>query len=123
MEQDLYDEFGNYIGPDLDESDDSEEEQERMEPVREHVDVVQDQSSLMVVDHEINAPNQIIMHEDKKYYPSAEEVYGPGVETLVQEEDTQLLTVPIIAPPKVEKTFAMEKDLPDTSYNKQYSKL
>lgn len=35
---------------------------------------------------------QIVLHEDKKYYPSAEEVYGPDVETIVQEEDTQALT-------------------------------
>lgn len=34
----------------------------------------------------------IVLHEDKKYYPSAEEVYGPDVETIVQEEDTQALT-------------------------------
>jgi len=25
----------------------------------------------------------VVLHEDKKYYPSAEEVYGPGVESLV----------------------------------------
>lgn len=31
MEGDLYDEFGNYIGPELEESDDSEEEREEEE--------------------------------------------------------------------------------------------
>jgi len=30
--------------------------------------------------------------KDKKYYPTAEEIYGPEVETVVQEEDTQPLT-------------------------------
>ena len=40
----------------------------------------------------------IVLHEDKKYYPTAEETYGPGTETLVQEEDAQPLEVPIIAP-------------------------
>src|SRR5690606_35877599 len=40
----------------------------------------------------------IVLHEDKDYYPSADEVYGPDVETLVQEEDTQPITVPIIPP-------------------------
>lgn len=41
--------------------------------------------------------------EDKKYYPSADEVYGPGVETLVMEEDAQPLEVPIVAPIKAKK--------------------
>lgn len=35
---------------------------------------------------------QVVLHEDKKYYPSAVEVYGPDVETIVQEEDAQPLT-------------------------------
>lgn len=35
---------------------------------------------------------EVVLHEDKKYYPTAEEVYGPEVETLVQEEDAQPLT-------------------------------
>jgi 116 kDa U5 small nuclear ribonucleoprotein component len=30
---------------------------------------------------------QIVLHEDKQYYPDAEQVYGPGVEALVVEED------------------------------------
>ena len=38
------------------------------------------------------ADMQVVLHEDKKYYPTAEEVYGPEVETIVQEEDTQPLT-------------------------------
>ena len=32
----------------------------------------------------------IVLHEDKKYYPSALEVYGPDVETIIQEEGKQL---------------------------------
>jgi hypothetical protein len=35
----------------------------------------------------------IMLAEDKKYYPSAEEVYGEGTETLVMEEDAQPLEV------------------------------
>jgi U5 small nuclear ribonucleoprotein component len=63
--------------------------------------------------------NQIVLHEDKNYYPSAEEVYGPGVETLVQEEDTQPLSEPIIAPIKVRKFHISEKEMPATRYNKE----
>ena len=64
-------------------------------------------------------PNQIVLHEDKKYYPSAEEVYGQEVETLVQEEDTQPLSEPIIAPIQVRKFNVFETDLPETNYNKE----
>lgn len=60
-----------------------------------------------------------MLHEDKKYYPSAEEVYGPDVETLVQEEDTQPLSEPIIAPIKVRKFLVTEKDLPETRFSKE----
>ncbi|KAI8906836.1 P-loop containing nucleoside triphosphate hydrolase protein [Gorgonomyces haynaldii] len=93
---------GNYIGPDLDE--DSEPEQEQQE--------------LMQVDDQ--PQGQIVLHEDKSYYPSAEEVFGQGVETMVQEEDTQLLTVPIIAPIIEEKSFVKEKEMPETSYKKEF---
>lgn len=40
----------------------------------------------------------IVLAEDKKYYPTADEVYGQETETLVMEEDAQPLEVPIIAP-------------------------
>ena len=46
--------------------------------------------------------NQIVLHEDKKYYPSASEVY-PEAETLVEEEDRQPLSEPIIAPVRLER--------------------
>ena len=38
----------------------------------------------------------IVLHEDKKYYPTPGEVFGPDVETITHEEDTQPLTKPII---------------------------
>lgn len=44
------------------------------------------------VDEEDVGSMEVVLHEDKKYYPTAEEVYGPDVETIVQEEDTQPLT-------------------------------
>lgn len=59
------------------------------------------------------------MHEEKKYYPSAEEVYGEEVETMVQEEDTQPLSEPIVAPIQVRKFNVTEKDLPETHYSKE----
>lgn len=62
----------------------------------------------------------MVLHENKKYYPTAEEVYGPDVETLVQEEDAQLLTEPIIAPVKVRKWVVQEKNMPETRYDKRF---
>ena len=32
----------------------------------------------------------VVLHEDKKYYPTAEETYGPDTEALVMEEDAQV---------------------------------
>ena len=40
--------------------------------------------------------DQIVLHEDKKYYPTAEEVYGKETETLVMEEDAQPLEVSLL---------------------------
>ena len=55
------------------------------------------------------ASTAVVLHEDKKYYPSASEVYGPEVETLVQEEDEQPLTQPIIEPVKRNKFQHVEQ--------------
>ena len=53
-----------------------------------------------VEEEEDNPETAIVLAEDKKYYPSAEEVYGEGTETLVMDEDAQPLEEPIIAPVK-----------------------
>ena len=47
----------------------------------------------------------IVLAEDKKYYPSAQEVYGEDTETLVETEDAQALEVPIIASLAKKKRF------------------
>ncbi|KAJ3104601.1 hypothetical protein HDU96_008865 [Phlyctochytrium bullatum] len=134
MDPDLYDEYGNYIGPDLDEEEeaddfgfggpavggmaggaaggDDDRRDEDEEPWQ------NDGMAVMQVD--VPTSSAVVLHEDKKYYPTAEEIYGPDVETLVQDEDTQPLTVPIIAPPKKPKTYVQEKDLPDTRFNKEF---
>jgi U5 small nuclear ribonucleoprotein component len=62
--------------------------------------------------------NAVVLHENKQYYPSAQDVYGPDVETLVQEEDAQPLSEPIIAPIKVRKWTVEEKDMPQTRFDK-----
>lgn len=60
---------------------------------------------------------QVVLHQDKKYYPTAEEIYGPDVEAIIQEEDTQPLTKPIIDPVKQLKFSHQEKELPKTTYD------
>lgn len=60
---------------------------------------------------------QIVLHEDKQYYAAPEDVFGPDVETIVQEEDAQPLTVPLVAPVKKKKFQIKEKELPEAVYS------
>ncbi len=105
MDADLYDEFGNYIGPELESDDEENEEGDEAERDDDAEDYGDNDSEEAMDQTVVDADPQmaIVLHEDKKYYPSALEVYGPGVETLVQEEDAQPLTEPIIAPVKRRK--------------------
>eukprot|EP00798_Chlamydomonas_sp_ICE-L_P019958 gene19958-26666_t len=65
----------------------------------------------MEEDEEEEGPgNEIVLAEDKKYYPSAEETYGEGVETLVMDEDAQPLEQPIIAAVKNKKFETLERE-------------
>ncbi|KAJ8313489.1 hypothetical protein KUTeg_008050 [Tegillarca granosa] len=121
MDQDLYDEFGNYIGPELDSDDDNEEsEEERDDDNASDYGGGEDDDDMDQDDMDDQQEMQVVLHEDKKYYPTPEEVYGPEVETIVQEEDTQPLTEPIIAPVKKKKFAMAEQDLPQTVYNMEF---
>uniref|UniRef100_F1KTY9 116 kDa U5 small nuclear ribonucleoprotein component n=1 Tax=Ascaris suum TaxID=6253 RepID=F1KTY9_ASCSU len=123
MDADLYDEFGNYIGPELD-SDDSDDEDAsfvQTRNVEEEEEKEAEEEEETVEEEPERAPaNQIVLHEDKKYYATAMEIYGEDVETIVQEEDAQPLTEPIIKPIKQRKFQALEQSLPETTYNKEY---
>lgn len=68
---------------------------------------------------EVSARSQIVLHEDKKYYPSANEIYGEHVEVLIQEEDTQALTESMIAPFKTKTYTIKERNVPLTMYKKE----
>ncbi|XP_067952205.1 116 kDa U5 small nuclear ribonucleoprotein component-like [Watersipora subatra] len=118
MDSDLYDEFGNYIGPELEESDDEADEVGVEEEEDEDANEMQYQDEQ--ADAEEAESMQVVLHEDKKYYPTASETYGPDVETIVQEEDTQLLTEPIVAPIKKLKFAHAETNLPQTTYNMEF---
>jgi 116 kDa U5 small nuclear ribonucleoprotein component len=108
-DQELYDEFGNYIGPELDSDDDDDDD----ESEEEH-DVHDDDASVLSAGESQHQPqttivtyeefntsdpmNAIVLHEDKVHYPSAEEVYGDDVRTAVLDEDAMDLSVPIVEP-------------------------
>ena len=61
----------------------------------------------------------MVLHEDKRYYATAAETYGEDVETMVQEEDAQLLSEPIVAPIKVRNYTVQEKGLPTTRFDRK----
>jgi len=117
MDADLYDEFGNYIGPELESDEEEEEGYGDREPEAQEYDDegAEDQGEEMDA-----TPMAVVLHEDKRYYPAALEVFGPEVETIVQEEDTQPLDKPLVAPIKKKKFQLKEQDLPETVYNMEF---
>lgn len=122
MADQLYDEFGNYIGPELDEEEESGSDRDSDEWGDEEMPEAVDDGLTTLDPNTAMIPassGQIILHEDKNYYPSAEEVY-PGVEVLVQDEDTQPLETPIIAPIKTKKFTLIETSLPPTSFDYKF---
>ncbi|KAK3309945.1 P-loop containing nucleoside triphosphate hydrolase protein [Chaetomium strumarium] len=124
MDDDLYDEFGNFIGEEAEASeeesqhgvdvgnyayDDEYPEAAAEAPVEDRMDVDDEGPS-----------NAVVLHEDKQYYPTAAQVYGEEVETLVQEEDAQPLTQPIIAPIEQKKFNIEEADLPPVYFDRSF---
>eukprot|EP00347_Sterkiella_histriomuscorum_P000437 403375864 len=141
MDEDLYDEFGNYIGPDInqDSSDEerrdggrneddegSDEEDRDMQRARGKQQRDADEGSSMRDEDEekdeeyFKSGYQVVLHEDKRYYPEAEKIYGPGVEALVMDEDAQPLTQPIIEPPRDKSFYLFETEIPSTNYSLEY---
>ena len=78
-EPDLYDEFGNYVGPDLgDESEEEEEEEEEeewgdeaMEDEDDGLTTMEgeDELKMEVVEYDASKSMAVTLHEDKQYYP------------------------------------------------------
>ena len=62
----------------------------------------------------------MVLHEDKQYYPDTEQVYGKNVEAILEEEDNQPLTVPIVAPQKTKLNVVLRKNPPQTKYEIEY---
>lgn len=121
MDDSLYDEFGNYIGPEIEsdrESDGEEEDEDIPDKTTEEAmasdgeDEAGPSNGWITTSNDVDMDNQIVLAEDKKYYPTAEEVYGEDVETLVMDEDEQPLEQPII---KAVKTIKFEVGVKDSS--------
>ncbi|XP_013099723.1 116 kDa U5 small nuclear ribonucleoprotein component [Stomoxys calcitrans] len=120
MDSDLYDEFGNYIGPDLDsDEDDDQSIYGQQDTQDDHDDDAMDEEEDQNEDEDKEV-TAVVLHEDKRYYPTAVEVYGPDVETIVQEEDAQPLDKPLIEPVKKLKFQIKEQELPETTYNMEF---
>ncbi|PKX90898.1 116 kDa U5 small nuclear ribonucleoprotein component [Aspergillus novofumigatus IBT 16806] len=122
--EDLYDEFGNYIGEPADSDEENQDEELKPqafafdEAFGEEEDENQNADQLMEVDE--GPSNAVVLHEDKQYYPSAKQVYGDEVETLVQEEDSQPLSQPIIAPVQQKKFSIEEAELPPVHFSREF---
>ena len=139
---DLYDEFGNFIGEEAEASEEDSEHgvdagnyvydeypEEAPEATGMELMEVDGKCPALVSAHAIilltlaideGPSNAVVLHEDKQYYPTAAQVYGEDVETLVQEEDAQPLTQPIIAPVEQKKFAIEEADLPPVFFDRSY---
>ncbi|UOH80949.1 hypothetical protein LQV05_003610 [Cryptococcus neoformans] len=143
MSTEDYDEFGNYIGGDLDSDDESDvsippvapppvapgpsagpsASYAPLEGFDDEDEAMEDEEPGMAMQlHGVDgsAGQQIVLHEDKKYYATAEETYGPDVEALVQEEDLQPLSEPIVQPIKQKSFTVQEKGLPETRFDRNF---
>ncbi|KAG5439177.1 hypothetical protein PCANB_001476 [Pneumocystis canis] len=121
MDETLYDEFGNFIGK----AESDEENPIKIENTNgaylndEDIELVEGYLSDEEFE-DIPKTQAVVLHEDKQYYPSAEEVYGKDVEILVHEEDTQPLSEPIIQPIKIKKFSIEETELPVTHCPREF---
>ena len=120
--EDLYDEFGNFIG---EPEEDSQEEDGAFDGAQYLDDDEEDEApavtgqELMEIDED-GPSNAVVLHEDKQYYPTAQQIYGPGVETLVQEEDTQTLQQPIVQPVEHKQFIVEEEDVPSVYFDRGF---
>mmetsp|Transcript_13614 Transcript_13614/g.30033 ORF Transcript_13614/g.30033 Transcript_13614/m.30033 type:complete len:970 (+) Transcript_13614:155-3064(+) len=116
---DNYDEFGNYVGPDLEDSDyEDAGEEEDFELAADEFEEDQ-QVAAHTGGEPMEDEQRIILHEDKKYYPDAAEVF-PGVKTVTLDEDAQELEEPIIKPIKAKNFSVLQKEPPSLVYDADF---
>lgn len=132
----LYDEFGNYIGPDQSDSESSgslklpEAPQQsdgghHGEPRLDYVPTV---DPSIIDGNTVNASQTpdlttaVVLAEDKQLYPTALQVFGPDTEVLVEEEDAQPLSEPLVAPivESMSAHFETADSIPTSRYSRAY---
>ena len=133
----MYDEFGNYIGPDLDDDDDSSSpttshatdddtdtlEWEQQDDSLPHLSAPTPHQSppLPPPSSEPSTAVALPTHGatalTRQYYPSAEQLYGADTEVVVGDEDAQPIEQPIIAPVRVRQWGLSESALPHTAWD------
>lgn len=99
-EADYYDEFGNYIGPETEDAVIDQDDNLNYSGNEDEMTDTADHAATSLTAYPQPTSSTVVLHEDKKFFPSAMEVYGESVQVLVEEEDAQPLTEPIIAPIK-----------------------
>ncbi|KAG6049181.1 hypothetical protein E4U17_006908 [Claviceps sp. LM77 group G4] len=118
---DLYDEFGNFIGEEVESEAASEVGVDAGDYVYDNEPSGAEGFSVEdPMDLDDGPSNAVILHEDKQYYPTAQQTYGEDVETRVEEEDAQPLTQPIIAPIETKKFHIEEADLPPVFFDRDF---
>ena len=116
-EADYYDECGNYIGPvEQQEAEIEDYSGEYDDLLRNGTDMDVDSTQYSLINPSTSS-SAVVLQEDKKYFPSALEVYGESVQVLVEEEDAQPLTEPIIAPIREILVDTQEEQLPSMKYS------
>ena len=130
----MYDEFGNYIGPDLDDDDngsspthsqttdddDSHEWEQQDDTLPSHHSPSPHPSPLPPPSEPSTAvalPTAGSTALGKQYYPSAEQLYGGETEVIVGDEDAQPIEQPLIAPVRVKQWGLSESDLPHCTWD------
>jgi 116 kDa U5 small nuclear ribonucleoprotein component len=128
----LYDEFGNYIGPELDSatSDDDDARSLGADGVDEAHNSnsppapLSDDGMLSPASGAIDGDlsTAIVLAEDKQYYATAAQVFGPDTEAMVEEEDTQHISEPLVAPQVTRVTVLAEtpESAPRPVYDHEY---
>eukprot|EP00940_MAST-03C_sp_MAST-3C-sp2_P001015 g1015.t1 len=122
-DEELYDEFGNYIGPSLSGESGEEEDRERTESDPEEDEDLFgfEAENVATKDDTRTTGTEIVLHEDKQYYPDAEDLYPEGVETVLMDEDEMPITEPIIKPIKTKSFSSLANEAaPSLAYSADY---
>ena len=134
----MYDEFGNYTGPELEDEDDDqqsprsdgerdtedwEQDDEKQAPAASPPPQQQRAAALSASSTALSTlPPASASHSASsalvpQYYPSNAELYGPDIDIVVGDEDSQRIEQPIIAPVVTSRFGLSETALPGCSWD------